>query len=100
MQERITDTRIVLCALDRWQSFGKLQEAAVDSAVQSQHVPWQRLRQHGEEDEEHGNSVKISITCITSVLQAILDFSQISLAFNMFSTLVLVKVNIGPCYNI
>ena len=27
-----------------------------------------------EEDEEHGNSVKISITCITPVLQAILDF--------------------------
>ena len=27
-----------------------------------------------EEDEEHGNSAKISITCITPVLQAILDF--------------------------
>ena len=27
-----------------------------------------------EEDEEHGNSVKISITCITPILQAILDF--------------------------
>ena len=27
-----------------------------------------------EEAEEHGNSVKISITCITPVLQAILDF--------------------------
>ena len=26
------------------------------------------------EEEEHGNSVKISITCITPVLQAILDF--------------------------
>ena len=25
-------------------------------------------------EEEHGNSVKISITCITPVLQAILDF--------------------------
>ena len=27
-----------------------------------------------EEDEEHGNSVKNSITCITPILQAILDF--------------------------
>ena len=45
------------------------------------------------QDEEHGNSVKISITCITPVLQAILDFfPQISLAFNMCSTLVLVEV--------
>ena len=40
--------------------------------------------------EEHGNSVKISITCITPVLQAIL-----SLAFNMCSTLVLVEVKLS-----
>ena len=31
-------------------------------------------QEEAEEDEEHGNSVKISITCITPVLQAILDF--------------------------
>ena len=43
------------------------------------------------EDEKHGNSVKIEITSITPVLQAFIDFlPQISLAFNMFSTLVLV----------
>ena len=44
------------------------------------------------EAEENGNTVKIEITCITPVLQAFLDFFQISLAFNMFSTLVLVEV--------
>ena len=44
--------------------------------------------EEAEESEEHGNSVKIEITCITPVLQAFLDFFQISLAFNMFSTLV------------
>ena len=43
-------------------------------------------------DEEHGNSVKIEIT---PVLQAILDFFQISLAFNMFSTLVLVEFKVS-----
>ena len=48
-----------------------------------------------EEEQEHGNSVKIEITRITSVLQAILDFFQISLAFNMFSTLVFVKVKLS-----
>ena len=52
--------------------------------------------EEAEEDEEHGNSVKISITCITPVLQAILDFFlQISLAFNMCSTLVLVEVKLS-----
>ena len=45
-----------------------------------------------DEDEEHGNSVKIEITCITPVLQAFLDFFQISLAFNM---LVLVEVKLS-----
>ena len=30
--------------------------------------------------------MKIEITCITPVLQAFLDFFQISLAFNIFST--------------
>ena len=40
-----------------------------------------------EDDEEHGNSVKIEITSITPVLQA---FLQISFALNMFSTLVMV----------
>ena len=40
--------------------------------------------------------VKIEITCITSVLQAILDFFfQMSLASNMFSTLVLVEVKLS-----
>ena len=39
--------------------------------------------------------MKIEITCITPVLQAFLDFFQISLAFNMFSTLVLVKVKLS-----
>ena len=34
-----------------------------------------------EEDEEHGNSVKISITCITPVLQAILDFFSDIISF-------------------
>ena len=47
------------------------------------------------EAEEHGNSVKIEITCITPVLQAFLDFFQISLAFYMFSTLVLVEVKLS-----
>ena len=42
---------------------------------------------------EHGNSVKIEITCITPVLHAFLDFFQVSLAFNMFSTLVLMSVS-------
>ena len=41
------------------------------------------------------NSVKIEITCITPVLQAFLDFFQISLVFNMFSTLVLVEVKLS-----
>ena len=48
-----------------------------------------------EEAEEHGNSVKIEMTSITPVLQAFLDFFQISLAFNMFSTLVLVEVKLS-----
>ena len=30
--------------------------------------------EEAEESEEHGNSVKIEITCITPVLQAFLDF--------------------------
>ena len=33
-----------------------------------------KIRLACETNEEHGNSVKISITCITPVLQAILDF--------------------------
>ena len=47
------------------------------------------------ESEEHGNSVKVEITCSTPVLQAFLVFFQISLAFNMFSTLVLVEVKLS-----
>ena len=47
------------------------------------------------ESEEHGNSVKVEITSITPVLHAFLDFFfQISLAFNMFSTLVLVEIEL------
>ena len=38
----------------------------------------------------YGNSVKIEITSITPVLRAFLDFFQISLAFNIFPTLVMV----------
>ena len=53
------------------------------------------LQPEEEAEEEHGNSVKIEITCITPVLQAFLDFYQISLAFNMFSTLVLVEVKLS-----
>ena len=34
-----------------------------------------------EEDEEHGNSVKISITYITPVLQAFLDFFSDIISF-------------------
>ena len=40
----------------------------------------------------HGNSMKIEITSITPALQI---FFQISLAFNMFSTLVLVEVKLS-----
>ena len=47
------------------------------------------------ESEEHSNSVKVEITCSTPVLQAFLDFFQLSLAFNMFSTLVLVEVKLS-----
>ena len=36
------------------------------------------------EAEEHGNSVKVEITCITPVLPGFLDLFQILLAFNMF----------------
>ena len=36
--------------------------------------PEEEEAEEEEEDEEHGNSVKTSITCITPVLQAILDF--------------------------
>ena len=47
----------------------------------------------------HGKSVKVEITKynITPVLQIILDFIyiQISLAFNMFSTLMLVEVKLS-----
>ena len=43
-----------------------------------------------EENEEHGNSVKIQITSITPVLRAFYNFFQISLAFNMLPTLVMV----------
>ena len=39
--------------------------------------------------------MKIEITSITPVLQDFLDFFQISLAFNMFSTLVLVDVKLS-----
>ena len=48
-----------------------------------------------EKADEHGNSVKVEITCITPVLQAFLDFFQISLALNMVSTLVLVEVKLS-----
>ena len=41
--------------------------------------------EEAEEEEEHGNSVKIiEITSIKPVLHAFLDFFQISLAFNMY----------------
>ena len=40
-----------------------------------------KKKQEAEEDEGHGNSVKISITCITPVLQAILDFFQDIISF-------------------
>ena len=40
-------------------------------------------------------TLKISITCITPVLQAFLDFFQISLAFNMFPILMLVEVKLS-----
>ena len=43
-------------------------------------------------EDEHGNSVKVDIT---PVLQAFHDLFQISLAFNMFSTLVLVEVKLS-----
>ena len=46
-----------------------------------------------EEDEEHGNSVKVA--SITPVLQAFLGFFQISLAFNMFSILMLVGIKLS-----
>ena len=45
-----------------------------------------------EETEEHGNSVKVKTKIITPVLQTFIDFFQISLAFKIFSTLVLVEV--------
>ena len=47
------------------------------------------------EDEEHGKSVKVEIKSITPVLQAFLDFFQISLASNMICTLVLVEVKLS-----
>ena len=40
-------------------------------------------------------TLKISITCITPVLEAFLDFFLISLAFNMFPTLMLVEVKLS-----
>ena len=40
-------------------------------------------------------TVKVEITCSTLVLQGFLDFFQISLAFNMFPTLVLVEVKLS-----
>ena len=40
-------------------------------------------------EEEHGNSVKIS-----PVLKDFLDFFQISLAFNIYPSLVLVEVKL------
>ena len=46
--------------------------------------------EEAEEDEEHGNSVQIEITSITPVLPDFIDFFQISLAFNMLPTLVMV----------
>ena len=36
--------------------------------------PGEEAEEEKAEDEEHGNSVKIEITCITPVLQAFLDF--------------------------
>ena len=48
--------------------------------------------------QKKNNSVKIEITCSTPVLQAFLAFLaffQISLAFNMFSILVLVEVKLS-----
>ena len=47
------------------------------------------------EEECHGNSQKVEITSITPVLQGFLDFFQISLAFNKFSTLMLVEVKLS-----
>ena len=48
-----------------------------------------------EEDEEHGNSVKIEITSITPEHEHFLMLFQISLAFNIFPTLVLVEVKLS-----
>ena len=45
-----------------------------------------------EEEEEHGKTVKYHITSITPVLQDFADFFSISLVFNMFFTLAMVKV--------
>ena len=48
-----------------------------------------------DEKEEHGKTVEVQITSITSVLQDFLDFFQISLAFNIFFTLMLVEVKLS-----
>ena len=55
---------------------------------------WSSTRKEETEAEERGTSVKVEITSITHVLQAFLDFLQISIAFKIFSTFMLVEVKL------
>ena len=49
-------------------------------------------KEEEEAEEEHGKIVKYHITSITPVLQDFADFFSISVVFNMFFTLAMVKV--------
>ena len=57
--------------------------------IENFHVAVIEILLFNRKKKQHGNSVKIEITSITPVLQAFLDLKK-SLAFKMFSTLVLV----------
>ena len=46
-------------------------------------------------EEKHGKTVKYHITSITPVIQDFADFFSISLVFNMFFTLAMVKVKLN-----
>ena len=51
--------------------------------------------EEADEAEEHGNSVKIEITCNTPVLQAFLNFFSDIISFQHVPTLVLVEIKLS-----
>ena len=81
--ERVDENIKMLCTGIKYVYTCKISCFSLDTGVQE------------EEAEEHGKTVKYYSRSIILVLQDLADFSSISLVFNMFFTLMLVKVKLN-----